>query len=120
MWQVGVCQLVSTLLAPERRPGQPWPLPWPFLDWPGGHAQLGPLQHTPPAAALSTPSTLPPEAENSCMQLVATVVSGRRFSGAVGPCGRWGSVEAGCQSASLPAGSLKSKLWWPLGTSVEA
>lgn len=54
------------------------------------------------------------------MQLVATVVSGRRFSGAVGPCGRWGSVEAGCQSASLPAGSLKSKLWWPLGTSVEA
>lgn len=54
------------------------------------------------------------------MQLVTTIVSSRRFSRAVGPCGQRGSVEAGCQSASLSAGSLKSELFWPLGTSVEA
>lgn len=64
MWQVGVWVPAGVHPAgarEEARPGQPGLLPWPFLDWPGGHAQLRPLQRGPPAAAPSTIDSAPPK-----------------------------------------------------------
>ena len=103
MWQAAGCgcQLVSTLLLPERRPGHLWPLPWPFpgLAW-RPHPPLGPPGLTP-----------------GCRSLPPRRVSSRSLSWAAWPRGRWGSAEG--RAAGTPAsGSLKPEPRRPLGTGL--
>ena len=101
----------------EARPGQPGLLPRPFLDWPGGHAQLQPLQRGPPAAAPSTPSTPPPQAVRSCTQLEATAVSCGRFSGQAGRRAMWpaGACRGGLSERVPPSGVAETRAVLALG-----